>query len=149
MNEIQLVVFKLNQEEYGVDIMNVKEIVPYMDPVKIPNADSFIEGIINLRGDIIPVVSLKKRFNMSETTINGQSRIIVMSLSNKTIGFIVDDASDVLTMNTCDIEEAPELVSIMDRKFIKGIGKQEERLLIMLDMEMLFTQDETIQLKAV
>lgn len=149
MSEMQLVIFSLGKEEYGVDIMQVKEIVTYKEPVKVPNTPQFVEGIINLRGEIIPIVNLKKRFNIPGEDIGDQTRVIVMSIDSKKVGFIVDDASEVITINNENIEPAPEIVAGIDRRYITGIGKVEERILIILDLDKLFSEKEQEALEAI
>lgn len=149
MSEMQLVIFSLGKEEYGVDIMQVKEIVTYKEPVKVPNTPQFVEGIINLRGEIIPIVNLKKRFTIPGEDIADQTRVIVMSIDSKKVGFIVDDASEVITINNENIEPAPEIVAGIDRRYITGIGKVEERILIILDLDKLFSEKEQEALEAI
>jgi len=149
MAELQFVVFRLGKEEYGVNIMQVKEIVTYKEPTKVPNTPDFIEGIINLRGQIIPIVSLKKRFNISGESINDETRIIVMNLDSKQVGFIVDAASEVRTISEEDIENAPDIVAGIERKYITGIGKIGEKILILLDLDKLFSKEEKESLEAV
>ncbi len=146
MAEHQLVVFKLNQEEYGVEIMQVQEISPYQKATKVPNAPMFVEGIINLRGEVIPVVNLKRRFDILETEISEETRLIVINNGSRRIGFIVDDASEVVTVAEEDIEEVPPMIAGHDREYIKGIGKIENRILIILDLHLLFTSEEVGQL---
>ena len=90
MAEQQYVVFKLGKEEYGIDIMNVKEIGPYQESVKVPNTPDFIEGIINFRGKVIPIVNLGKRFNLKDNGITNDTRIIIINLKDKQVGFVVD-----------------------------------------------------------
>ena len=148
MTEMQLVVFILGKEEYGVDIMQVKEIVTYKEPVKVPNTPKFVEGIINLRGEIIPIVNLKKRFNIPGEDLGEQTRVIVMSIESKKVGFIVDDASEVITISSENVEPAPEIVAGIDRRYITGIGKVEERILIILDLDKLFSEKEQEALEA-
>lgn len=149
MAEIQFVVFKLGKEEYGVNIMQVQEIGPYLEPVKVPNAPEFIEGVMNLRENVIPVVSLRKRFNMSEQSTNENTRTIVINYEDKQIAFIVDDASEVLTLDEADIQETPEIIAGAGRKYITGIGKKGDRLLIILDLNFLFDDQEQLQLSAI
>lgn len=149
MSEAQFVVFKLGMEEYGVDIMQVKEIIPYKEPVKVPNTPIFIEGIINLRSEIIPIVNLKKRFNIAGESINEEKRVIVMNIDSKQVGFIVDDASEVITINSDYIENAPDIIAGVERKYITGIGKIKERILILLDLDKLFSANEKESLEEV
>lgn len=149
MAESQLVVFKLDKEEYGVEIMQVQEISPYQKPTKVPNAPSFVDGIINLRGEVIPIVSLKRRFNIPESEITEMTRMIVVNNGNRRTGFVVDDASEVLTIPEEDIEEAPPMIVGADRRYIKGVGKIDSRILIVLDLHKLFTEEEEGQLEVI
>ena len=142
MTEVQLVIFNLCNEEYGIDIMQVKEIVNYMEPVKIPNAPDFIEGIINLRSEIIPIINLKKRFNIEGQSKNEENRIIVMNINEKKVGFVVDNASEVISIDNENIEPAPDIVTGIDRKYITGIGKYGDGILIILELDKLFSERE-------
>lgn len=148
MAERQLVVFKLDKEEYGVEIMQVQEISPYQKSTKVPNAPSFVDGIINLRGEVIPIVNLKRRFNIPETEVTEMTRLIVVNNGNRRTGFVVDDASEVLTIPEEDIEDAPPMITGADRRYIKGVGKIGDRILIVLDLHKLFTEDEEGQLES-
>jgi len=146
MAELQLVVFKLDKEEYGVDIMQVQEISPYQKLTKVPNSPAFVDGIVNLRGDVIPVVSLKKKFNLIETEVTELTRLIVINNGNRRTGFVVDDASEVITISDKDIEEAPPMIVGADRKYIQGVGKVDKRILIVLNLHKLLTEEEENQL---
>ena len=149
MAERQLIVFKLDQEEYGVDIMNVQEIGSYEKPTKVPNAPDFVEGIINLRGTIIPIVSLRKRFRLPEGKITELTRLVVINIGSKQIGFVVDDASEVLTMYDENIEAPPAIIVGQDKKYIAGVGKAGNRILIILDLNKLFTEEEHEELQGI
>lgn len=142
MAEKQYVIFRLGKEEYGVEIVNVKEICEYKESVKVPNTPGFVDGIINLRGDITPIINLKKRFNLSEVDINSDTRIIVININNRQVGFIVDEASQVLRITEEDIEPAPELVAGIEKKYIIGVGKLSDRIILLLDLEYILTEDE-------
>jgi purine-binding chemotaxis protein CheW len=146
MAELQLVVFKLDKEEYGVDIMQVQEISPYQKLTKVPNSPDFVDGIVNLRGDVIPVVSLKKKFRLIESEVTELTRLIVINNGNRRTGFVVDDASEVITISDKDIEEAPPMIVGADRKYIQGVGKLDKRILIILNLHKLLTEEEEIQL---
>ncbi|MGI6586501.1 MAG: chemotaxis protein CheW [Gracilibacteraceae bacterium] len=153
MAELQFVVFKLGKEEYGVNIMQVQEIGHYLEPVKVPNAPEFIEGVMNLRDNVIPVISLRKKFNIPEEkpdkpgdNVNENMRTIVINLEDRQVAFIVDDASEVLTLDEADIQETPDIIAGIDRKYISGIGKKGDRLLIMLNLNFLFDEQEQAQL---
>jgi len=148
MAENQFVIFRLGNEKYGVDIMKVKEICEYKASTKVPNAPDFIEGIINLRGEIIPIVNLKKRFKISGADeVSTYSRIIVININEKNVGFIVDEASEVLRINGADIEEAPEIITGIDRRFITGVGKVNESIILILDLEKILTEKEKEKLE--
>ena len=156
MAELQFVVFKLGKEEYGVNIMQVQEIGHYSEPVKVPNTPEFVEGIMNLRDNVIPVISLRKRFNITEENLNKSEqdtnenrRTIIINLGDRQIAFIVDDASEVLTLDEAGIQETPDIISGVDRKYISGIGKKGDRLIIMLDLNFLFDEQEQAQLAAI
>ncbi|KXG77177.1 chemotaxis protein CheW [Thermotalea metallivorans] len=142
MAEKQYVIFKLGNEEYGVDIMNVKEISEYKPSVKVPNTPKFVDGIINLRGDITPIINLKKRFNLEETEINSDTRIIVIHVKNRQVGFVVDEASQVLRLSEENIEQAPELIAGVDKKYITGVGKLKDRIVLLLNLEEVLSDDE-------
>lgn len=145
--EKQYVIFKLGKEEYGVDIMNVKEISEFKESVKVPNTPKFIDGIINLRGDITPIVNLKKRFDLENTEINSNTRIIVININNKQVGFVVDEASQVLRIGEENIEPAPDVVAGVDKKYIIGVGKLDEKIVLLLDLEYILTDEEKEEIK--
>ena len=147
MAENQYVVFNLNKEEFGIDIMNVKEITPYQESINIPNAPDFIEGIINYRGNVIPIINLKKRFNLDNLEVTKDTRIIVINLDDKEIGFVVDEASQTIRIDDEQIDPAPDIISEVDRRFITGVGKiSEDRLLILLNLHNVLTDKEKDQI---
>ena len=147
--EIQFVVFKLGNEEYGVPITQVKEINRLTRATKIPKSPMFIEGIINLRGQIIPIVDLKKRFDLPLTEYTGDARIIVIQVFEQVFGVEVDSVSEVLRINSLNIEPAPQLVCSIDAKYIAGVAKVSERLLIMLDLDKLLNDEEKAMLNEI
>lgn len=148
MAESQYVVFNLDSEEFGIDIMNVKEIIPYQESVNIPNAPEFIEGIINYRGNVIPIINLKKRFKLDDFNVTKDTRIIVINIEEKEIGFIVDEASQTVRLDDNQIDPTPDIISEVDRRFITGVGKiGEDRLLILLDLHKILTDKEKDQIE--
>lgn len=143
MAENQYVVFNLDKEEFGIDIMNVKEIIPYQESLHVPNTPDFIEGIINYRGNVIPIINLKKRFKLKTRDTTKDTRIIVITLGEKEIGFIVDEASQTIRIDDDQIDPAPSIISEIDRRYIIGVGKIDEgRLLILLDLVKVLTDKE-------
>lgn len=137
----QLVIFELGNEQYGIDISKVNEISEFKESNKIPDAPDFISGIINLRGEIIPMIDLKTRFNISTNT-KAEKRIIVTNIKEKKVGFIVDDASEVLSIMESDIDPPPEIIAREGRKYITGIGKLKDRIIIILDLEKILTNEQ-------
>ncbi|SKC64036.1 chemotaxis protein CheW [Maledivibacter halophilus] len=142
MSEKQYVIFKLETEEYGVDIMKVKEISEFKESTKVPNAPYFVDGIINLRGEIIPIINLKKRFKISLGNVNSDTRIIVININDKNVGFVVDEASQVLRIKDDEIDVAPEIIAGVERQYITGVGKVGEKIIILLDLEKILTDEE-------
>lgn len=142
MAEMQYVVFRLDTERFCVDISNVSGITEYREITGVPNSPSYIKGVINLRGDIIPVVNLKKRFDLPEKKVTSETRIINISFNGKDIGFLVDAASEVLRISEEDIDEAPDIIKSKDGDYISGVAKIDEKIAIVLDLEKIFTEEE-------
>ncbi len=134
---LQFVTFNLNNEQYAVDILNVQEINRITEITKVPNAPAYVEGVINLRGKVIPVINLRKKFCLDEKTKDDMSRIIIMEINGITNGLIVDSVSEVLRVPSSIIEPTPPMSSDMSSKFIKGIAKMEDRLIILIDIDKL------------
>jgi purine-binding chemotaxis protein CheW len=144
---LQLVVFELGGEEFGVEIMNVQEIIRMPEMTQIPQSPDFVEGVINLRGRIIVVVNLSKRFNLQSRVADENSRIIVVEIGNAVVGMIVDSVNEVLRIPVSSVEPAPELVmSKVSRNYLKGVGKIDKRLLILLDLGRVLTVEEITEI---
>jgi purine-binding chemotaxis protein CheW len=140
-NLLQLVSFKIGNEEFGVDILNVQEINRMTQITKVPNSPDFVEGVINLRGRIIPVIDLRSRIGIAKKEADKNTRIVVVEILEKTIGFIVDAVKEVLRIPSDITEAPPELVNGIDSDFIKAVGKLEDRLLILLDLEKIISKE--------
>jgi len=140
--ELQLVTFGLGVEEFAVDILAVQEINRMMTLTRVPASPAEVEGVINLRGKIIPVIDLRKRFGLAANEHSEQSRIVVVEVHSRVIGFIVDRVSEVLRINSKIVEPAPPMACSVDSDFIAGVGKLEDRLLILLDLQKLFNKNE-------
>lgn len=149
MAEKQYVVFRLNQEEYGVEITKIREITEYKKNTKVPNTPDFIDGIINLRGNIIPVIDLKRKFHLEQKEFDSSHRIIITQLLDKQVGFIVDDASQVLRIDEQNIDAAPDIILNVEQKFITGIGKVEEKIIIILDLEEILSEKEQTEFQEI
>ena len=135
---IQLVTFNIADEEFGVDILSVQEIIRLMQITNVPRAPVYIEGVINLRGKVIPVIDMRKRFKLPSIDRDSHTRIIVMEFgAAKIVGFLVDAVSEVLRIPASTVEVAPAVVSGVGSEYIKGVGKLDDRLLILLDLDRL------------
>jgi purine-binding chemotaxis protein CheW len=145
---IQLVSFKIGNEEFGVDILKVQEINRMMEITTVPNAPTFVEGVVNLRGRIIPVIDLRTRLGMVKVDHSIKTRIIVVELVDKTVGFIVDEVSEVLRIPRSITEPPPEMVAGIDANYLTAVAKLEDRLLILLDLEKILDSEEAEQLSA-
>lgn len=132
--ERQLVVFKLADEEYGAPIEQVREIIRFVSITAVPKAPESVLGVISLRGRVIPVVSLRKRFGFSIVEPNEATRVVVSDVDGQTVGFVVDSVSEVLRLDEGNIEPPPEGGFQADSQFIKGIGKTGNRLIILLEL---------------
>ncbi len=141
MAEEQLVTFSLGIEEFGVDIMRVQEIIRIPPITRVPKAPAYVEGVINLRGNVIPVVNLRKRFRMPHQEETDLSRIVVLQFSGKVFGVRVDGVTEVLRLDSEAIEPPPPVALGMDSHFIRGVGKIGERLLILLNLDQLMGGD--------
>jgi len=146
---LQLVSFKIGNEEFGVDILKVQEINRMMNLTKVPNAPEFIDGVINLRGRIIPIVDLRCRMGLTRNEHNNNTRIIVFELNQNTVGFVVDEVSEVLRIPKSITEPPPAILSGINSDFISAVGKLENRLLILLDLEKIFDLSEHVLLENV
>ncbi|MDR3600717.1 MAG: chemotaxis protein CheW [Desulfosporosinus sp.] len=135
MAEEQLVTFCLGSEEFGVDIMRVQEIIRIPPITRVPKAPIYVEGVINLRGNVIPVISLRTRFGMPRVEETDLSRIIVLQVQTKVFGIGVDAVTEVLRIDSDGIEPPPPIALGMDSQFIRGVGKIGERLLIILELD--------------
>lgn len=146
---LQLVTFKIEDEEFAIDILKVHEINKMMTITKIPNASESIKGVINLRGKIIPVVDLRKKLGFIEKPHDKSTRIIVVECDSIILGFIVDSVSEVLRIPENTIEPPPSVVSGISSEFIEGIGRINERLFILLNLNRLFGEEDKETLKEV
>ena len=139
---LQLVTFNLANEEFGVDITRVQEINRMMDITKIPNAPEFIEGVVNLRGKIVPVVDLRKKLGFPEKEHDKSTRIMVVEVKGMVLGFIVDSVSEVLRIPESTIEPPPSLVGGVESDYLNGVGKLDDRLLLLINLEKVIKSDQ-------
>ena len=133
-DELQLVSFNIGTEEFGVDILKVQEINRMVEITKVPQAPHYVEGVINLRGKVIPIVDLRKRFDLELKEHDKNTRIVVVDIGGNIMGMIVDAVSEVLRLPSSTIEPPPEIVTGINSDYIKGVAKLDDRLLIFLDL---------------
>jgi purine-binding chemotaxis protein CheW len=140
---IQLVSFNLDSEEYGVEVLKVREIIRMIPITHMPNTPPYVEGIINLRGKVIPIISMRKRFGLMEAENNTHTRIMVMDMDGELTGFVVDAVSEVIRVSASEIQPAPPVVSgNMEQECIAGVINHSERLLVVLELEQMFSREE-------
>jgi purine-binding chemotaxis protein CheW len=148
MMENQIVVFELCAEYYGVDIARVESIIKMQAITQMPHAPAFVEGVTNLRGKVLPVIDLRKRFGLGSQAADKNSRIIVVSVDGTEVGMTVDGVSEVLTLPEGAVEAAPAITTTVDSTFITGIAKLDGRLVILLDLERILSTQEQEKLVA-
>jgi purine-binding chemotaxis protein CheW len=140
--ELQLVSFHIGDEEFAVDILNIQGINRMVEVTKVPNAPEYVEGIINLRGSVIPILDLRRRLGMPARDYDKDTRFIVVEIHNKVLGFIVDSVNEVLRINSNITEPPPPMVSGIDSEFITAVGKLDDRLLILLNIEKVLSKEQ-------
>jgi purine-binding chemotaxis protein CheW len=133
-DELQLVSFNIGSEEFGVEILKVQEINRMVEITRVPQAPHYVEGVINLRGKVIPIIDLRKRFSLEVKEYDKNTRIVVVDINGNIMGMIVDAVSEVLRLSSSTIEPPPEIVTGVNAEYIKGVAKLEDRLLIFLDL---------------
>ena len=131
--------FRLGQEEYGIDILKVQEIRGYEPPTRIANAPSFIKGVVNLRGTIVPIVDMRLKFNCAKAEYDSFTVVIILNLRDRIAGVVVDSVSDVMGLPPDSLKAAPEVDSVIQNDAVLGLGSLGERMLILLDIEKLMS----------
>ncbi|MGI9862435.1 chemotaxis protein CheW [Moorella naiadis] len=145
--EVQLVVFQLAGETYGVEINHVQEIIRLQAITEIPRTPAFVEGVINLRGRIIPILDMHKRFHLPAAEATNNTRIMVVELGEMTVGMIVDSVSEVLRLPADSIEPPPPMISGIDVAYLKGVGKWNDKLIILLALDRVLRESEQRELQ--
>ncbi|OHD62827.1 MAG: hypothetical protein A2176_03025 [Spirochaetes bacterium RBG_13_51_14] len=141
-SSLQIVCFKIGSEEYGIDILQVQEILKLPKVTKLPKSKPYIMGVIDLRGKVLPIVDLSRRFNMESSTVPENRRAIVVNFSGKRVGLGIDSVSHVIKVNSNDIEPPPPVVRGISGKYIVGIAKKDEGFVVILDINQLFSAEE-------
>jgi purine-binding chemotaxis protein CheW len=138
----EVLVFVLGAEEYGVDILKVQEIRGYEKVTPIPSAPEYLKGVVNLRGTIVPVIDMRVKFGMREPRYDAFTVVIILRLAHRVIGIVVDAVSDVVALTQDEVKAAPQLGTVVDSSFIAGLATQNERMVLLLDIEKLLSTGE-------
>ena len=147
--ENQIVVFELGSESFGVEIAKVESIIKMQPITQMPHVPAFVEGVTNLRGKVLPVIDLRKRFGLPSQEADKDSRIIVVSVDQTEVGMIVDGVSEVVSIPEGAVEATPAITSSIDSTFITGIAKLDQRLVILLDLTRILAPQEQHELSAI
>jgi len=131
--------FRLDQEEYGIDILKVQEIRGYEPPTRVANAPDFLKGVVNLRGTIVPIVDMRLKFNCEKAEYNAFTVVIILNLRSRIVGIVVDSVSDVMELPPESIKPAPDIDSVIDSGSVVGLGSLGDRMLILVDIERLMS----------
>lgn len=147
-SSLQIVCFRIGSEEYGIDILQVQEILKLPKVTKLPKSRPYIMGVIDLRGKVLPIVDLSKRFGIESDRTSENSRAIVVNIGGKKVGLGIDSVSHVFKVNSKDIEPPPPVVRGISGKYIVGIAKMDDGFVVVLDINQMFTSDELVGLQA-
>ncbi len=147
--EIQLACFRVGSEMYALDIMRIKEIIRPQKLTSVPKAPQFIEGVINLRGVVIPVVDLRKRFDQTNTALGQKARVIICTVSGKIVGLMVDEVLEVRRCTRQEIQSSPQFLQGKGTDFFIGVYRRDDDLMMLLNLEKILTSSEKINLEAI
>lgn len=140
---VKVIVFNLNNEEYALPVEHVGAIERLHPITRVPGTAKYVKGVINLRGVIIPIIDLRLRFDLEETELTDESRIIIVKMDNLEVGIIVDNANDVIDISRDIIEEPPEVIGSVDVDYVEGVAKLDERLLVLLNLDLVLAQEDS------
>jgi purine-binding chemotaxis protein CheW len=149
LNEIKVIVFRLRDEEYGVEVNQVRSIERMQKITRVPRTASFVKGVINLRGVVTPIINLRSRFDLEEEVATESTRIIIVALDDMEVGLIVDAANDVIDVPMDAIEPPPEVVGGIEADYLRGVAKLDQRLLILLNLDKVLNADELKKAKKI
>jgi purine-binding chemotaxis protein CheW len=145
----QIISFKVGDEEYGLEILSVKEVIRIREITKLPKAPDFVRGVINLRGDVIPIIDLRAKFGLPVRQYSDMTRVIVVEVDDKLMGMVVDGVSHVIRIRDDQIVPPPTLVGGISADYIRGVGKLEEQLIVLLNIGKILTSEEKIELERI
>lgn len=140
--ELQWVTFRLDNETYGINVMQVQEVLRVTEIAPVPGAASYVLGIINLRGNVVTVIDTRKRFGLNQRGLDDSTRIVIIEASDQVVGMLVDSVAEVVYLRVSEIESAPNVGNEENSKFIQGVCNRSDELLILVDLNKLLTEDE-------
>lgn len=138
----QLVIFKVNGEDFGVNISQVNSIEKPLEIFKVPNTPEYVEGLINLRGKVYTLFNLRRKFNFPALDFDESTKIIMVKTETLMVGFIVDEVNEIITFDDSDMESTPEVIAHLDRKYISGVAKKNDQVVIILDLDNILSVSE-------
>lgn len=149
VNEVKVIVFQLKDEEYGVEVDQVRSIERMQHITRVPRTPDFVKGVINLRGVVTPIIDLRKRFGIEEVETTDSTRIIIVAVSKMEVGLIVDAANDVVDIPNNIVEPPPEVVGGLEAEYLRGVAKMDKRLLILLNLDKVLNPKELKEIKSI
>ncbi|MEZ2744786.1 chemotaxis protein CheW [Halopseudomonas bauzanensis] len=144
---LQWVTFRLDNETYGINVMQVQEVLRHSEIAPVPGAPSYVLGIINLRGNVVTVIDTRQRFGLTPAPVTDQTRIVIIEADRQVIGILVDSVAEVVYLRQSEIETAPNVGTDESAKFIQGVSNKNDELLILVDLEKMMTEDEWAELQ--
>lgn len=145
--QVQLVTFRLGPEEFGLDVFAVHEILRYQAPTPVPRAPEFVEGVIDVRGSLVPVVDMRRRFELADAPLNDETRIVVVEHGGERLGLVVDSVTEVMRVPETAVSEPPAYIRGLAAEFVRGIVRMEARLVVLIDIERILSSQERIALE--
>jgi purine-binding chemotaxis protein CheW len=146
MNEIQIACFRLGEDLYAVDIMRIKEIIRPQKLTSLPKSPPFVEGVLNLRGTVIPVIDLRKRFDFPDSSLDRNTRLLIVAVGRQLLGLAVDEVTEVLTLNARDIKPPPQVVNGVSAEYLVGVCLAKDSLIMLLNLDTILTDRESREL---
>jgi len=146
MAEIKVVGFQIGDEEYAIDIMKIDSVTEMLKIMKLPGLPTFVKGVANLRGEVIPILNTRTKFGLTSKPDDSKDRIVIILVGNKKVGMIVDEVKEVLTLQDEQLEETPSTAGASSARFISAIAKLDNRMLIILDIDKILSEDEILRM---
>lgn len=145
--QVQLVTFRLGADEFGLDVFSVHEILRYSAPTPVPKAPGFVEGVVDVRGTLVPVVDMRRRFELPEAPVNDETRTVLVQYGDERLGLVVDAVTEVMRVPETAVSEPPAYIRGLAAEFVRGIVRLEGRLVVLIDIERILSSQERIALE--